>query len=150
MIRNARKEDINSIVELCKEHAAYEKTPFSSENKTIQLSIGIFSANPKLYCLVVEENNIIVGYTTYTIQYSTWDASEYLYMDCLYLKENFRGQKLGEQLIQKIATQGKKYDCKWMQWHTPVWNEGAIRFYNRIGAFSKSKERVFLPTNVPR
>jgi hypothetical protein len=32
-----------------------------------------------------------------------------------------------------------------VQWQTPAWNEGAIRFYDRIGAVSKEKLRFFLP-----
>ena len=144
MIRNARKEDINAIIALCKEHAIYEKASYSPENKAMLLSNVIFSSNPKVYCLVVEENDALVGYATYTIQYSTWDANEYIYLDCIYLKENSRGKNLGQRLIQKIATLGEKHNCSLMQWHTPVWNEGAIRFYNRLGAYSKSKERFFL------
>ena len=103
MIRNARKEDIKAIIALCKEHAIYEKASYPPENKAMQLSNAIFSSNPKLYCLVVEENDALVGYATYTIQYSTWDANEYIYMDSLFLKENSRGKNLGgNSLFKKL------------------------------------------------
>ncbi|MGP3950192.1 hypothetical protein [Streptomyces sp. 7N604] len=32
-----------------------------------------------------------------------------------------------------------------VQWQTPAWNEGAARFYERLGARAKEKLRYSLP-----
>lgn len=143
-IRFAKPNDIDQIIDLCESHAIYEQSDYSKENKDQQLLNDIFSDNPKLYCLVVEENEKLIGYATYMKQYSTWDAAEYIYMDCLFMNENARGYGLGEKLVRKIQEEGRKMGCNLIQWQTPNFNVRAIKFYNRIGANSKEKERFFL------
>ena len=143
IIRFAQPKDLDSLVKLCHAHAAFEKTNYNEEGKTEQLKSLLFKSN-KIYCLVVEYNNILIGYTTYMTQYSTWDANTYFYMDCLYLDEASRGFGIGEKLIQKIKNEAIALGIGSIQWQTPDFNEKAIKFYKRIGAFSKSKARFFL------
>ena len=80
-------------------------------------------------------------------QYSTWDAKEYLYMDCLFLFEEYRGLGIGEELVNTMKEFGRKEDIDLIQWQTPDFNVRAIKFYRRLGASSKSKERFFLTIN---
>ncbi len=143
-IRFAKKKDIDQIIELCELHAIYEKVTYSKGSKAKKLAADLFSNNPKLYCLVVESNNRLIAYATYMKQYATWDASEYIYMDCLFVEEIYRGLHIGEKLIDRIKKEGKKMGCELIQWQTPDFNTRAIKFYTRIGATSKSKERFFL------
>jgi GNAT superfamily N-acetyltransferase len=143
-IRFAQKKDLPQIIALCKEHAEYEKAEYEPKNKFDLLSISIFGQNPVLSCLVVESENAIMGYATYTKQYSTWDASFYIYLDCLFLKEQTRGKGLGKVIMEKIKEYGKTQNCNSIQWQTPDFNERAIEFYNKIGGKSKSKERFYL------
>lgn len=143
-IRFAEPEDIQQIIELCEAHAHFEKAEYHKNGKVEQLTIDLFSKNPKLYCLVVENEEQLIGYATYMKQYTTWDACEYIYMDCLFVKEFARGMRIGEQLIKKIQKEAKLFGCNLIQWQTPDFNTRAIKFYNRIGATSKSKERFFL------
>jgi len=144
IIRFAEPKDISQIIELCEAHAIYEKSDYSKENKAEQLSKNLFSEDPKLYCLVVSQNKKLIGYATYMKQYATWDACEYIYMDCLFMEDIARGYGIGEKLVKKIQEEGKKLNCILVQWQTHDFNTRAIRFYKRIGATSKSKERFFL------
>jgi GNAT superfamily N-acetyltransferase len=143
-IRFVVQEDIHEVVDLCEAHAQYEQDEYSVKNKAEQLSKALFSTNPRLYCLVVEQNKELIGYATYTLQYSTWEACDYVYMGCLYMKEEARGFGIGEQLVRKIEEEGRKFGCCLIQWQTPDFNVRAIKFYKRIGAKSKIKERFFL------
>lgn len=144
MIRFIQKEEINILVGLCEKHAEYEKSEYSRNGKKELLLKAIFSEKPILYCLVAIKDEKIVGFATYMFQYATWDADFYIYMDCLFLDEKSRGLGLGEKLINQIKKEGKKLDCDLIQWQTPDFNQRAIKFYKRIGAISKSKERFFL------
>ncbi|TMM52107.1 GNAT family N-acetyltransferase [Maribacter algarum] len=143
-IRIAGPDDIPQIMELCCLHAEYEKAAYSIKNKKERLLRDLFATDPKLYCLVVESNAELIGYATYMKQYSTWDAEEYLYLDCIYIKEFARGLGIGEKLVKTIEKQGRKLGCSLIQWQTPDFNIRAIKFYRRIGAVSKNKERFFL------
>jgi len=143
-IRFAEVKDLPQIIRLCKAHAAFEECDYTSKNKETQLEKSLFTNPVKLYCLVVAQEELLLGYATYMTQYATWDASEYIYMDCLFLAEGARSLGIGEKLIHTIKEEGKKLHCNHIQWQTPDFNTRAIKFYNRIGAFSKNKERFFL------
>lgn len=144
-IRNAEPKDIDEIILLCIEHAEFERAKFSDVEKAEKLAEFLFSDNPPVFCLLVEsEAGEILGYTTFMPEFSTWDADYYVYMDCLYLRPQARNFGIGEQLIKKVARFAKSRNIKQLQWHTPIFNERAIKFYRRIGANSKEKTRFFL------
>ena len=145
IIRFAIPKDIHQILELCELHAVYEKASYSRKGKAKQLEADLFGPHPKLYCLVAEQHDGLIAYATYMKQYATWDAAEYFYMVCLFVQELARGYGIGERLVDKIKEEGKKLGCYLIQWQTPQFNTRAMKFYKRIGATSKSKERFFLP-----
>lgn len=147
IIRQAKPTDISEIIQLCAEHAEYEKASFSSEGKAQKLAQFFFDKNPKAYCLIAESENQIVGYATYSFEFSTWDAELYTHMDCLFLRDFARGFGIGEALVEQIKTAAKENNCTIIQWQTPQFNERAIKFYYRIGATSKEKLRMYL-TNL--
>lgn len=142
-IRAAISKDLPELVELCGLHAAYERTDYEAKGKQEILEKYLFSDPPALYSLVVEHDGNLIGYTTYMKQFSTWDASYYLYMDCLFLREQYRGQGIGLELMNKVKETAAQLQCSHIQWQTPDFNVRAIKFYQKIGGISKSKERFF-------
>ena len=144
-IRNAETKDIGEIIKLCAEHAEFEKADFFAAGKAERLAEFLFSAEPPVFALIAEdEAGEILGYATFMKEFSTWDADFYIYMDCLYLRPHARNFGIGEQIIREIARFAKNSNCKRMQWHTPSFNERAIKFYYRIGATLKEKSRFYL------
>ena len=95
----------------------------------------------RAYCLLVESHQHIVGYATFIKQFSTWDAAFYLYLDCLYFESEARGLGLGKQVMQYLMTFAKAQNCSRIEWQTPDFNQPAIRFYQKLGAVPKTKER---------
>lgn len=143
-VRFIEKSDLNDLIKLCELHAVFEQNEYNSKNKKQKLEKHLFSDKPTLFCLVVEHLGKIIGYATYMKQFSTWDSDFYIYMDCLFLTEESRGFGIGEKLIDRIKIEGIKNQCTHIQWQTPDFNKRAMKFYNRIGAESKTKERYFL------
>lgn len=143
-IRNCEVSDLPKLVVLCQKHAEYEKASFSPTGKEEALKKALFSTQPKLFCLVVAANETIVGYVSYTFDYSTWDAATFIYMDCLFLEEEARSFGIGDILLQKLKEIGTEHNCVSIQWQTPQFNERAIKFYQRIGAIGKDKVRFTL------
>ncbi|MEP1095160.1 MAG: GNAT family N-acetyltransferase [Cyclobacteriaceae bacterium] len=144
VIRNVCKSDIDQLIELCRQHAEYEKNDYDSNGKFIRLAALLFCDRPPLKCMVAEAEDGLIGYVTFMKQFSTWDAAYYVYMDCLFLNENARGKGIGKELMNEVVQYAKTEYCGEVQWHTPTFNTDAIRFYRNYGAFSKEKERFFL------
>ncbi len=143
LIRFVKKEDIPGLVRLCSAHAEYEREPYDPDGKKELLEKALFSESPKLYCKVVVYGQELKGFISYMEQYSTWDAVSYMYMDCLFLNSGIRGKGIGKQLMNGMKQHTKELGIDLIQWQTPPFNEKAIRFYKRMGADLKSKERFF-------
>ena len=139
-----KENNVDQLIPLCGLHSEYERVSFDSKGKEEKLRQFLFKENPALFCLVAMKKKKIVGYASYMIQFSTWDACNYIYMDCLYLIDSCRGFGIGQLLFDRIKEESKKLDIKEIQWQTPNFNTRAIKFYNRTGGHSKSKERYFL------
>jgi GNAT superfamily N-acetyltransferase len=144
LIRDCQPNDISALVDLCQKHADYERANFNPTGKAEELKNALFAEQPKLFCLVVEISEAIVGYASYTIDYSTWDAASFMYMDCLFLEEETRGFGIGEAVIEKLKQIAIEKKCINIQWQTPKFNEKAIKFYHRIGGTGKDKVRFTL------
>jgi len=144
IIRKIKKDEISELLILCQKHALYEKADFLLEDKKQKLEKYLFEDNPSVYCLVVEYQNSLIGYSTFMKQFSTWDASFYLYMDCLFIDEKYRSLGIGKNLLLELKKKAKLLECNIIQWQTPSFNTQAIKFYKKNKAISKTKERFFL------
>lgn len=146
VVRRARVEDLADVVALIGEHAVYEKADPPAPGLEERLRPLLFGRpEPRLRCLVAELEGVVVGYASCSAEVSTWDGAEYLHMDCLFLRDGHRGLGIGESLMDAVREEARALGLGHVQWQTPVWNDGAIRFYGRIGAISKDKRRFFLP-----
>lgn len=142
-IRFVQEKDLKELVALCEAHALYEKAIFDREHKESRLCKYLLESNRDIKCLVVEEGKKLMGYATYMKQFSTWDAGFYVYLDCLYLKEETRGKGIGRRIMNEIRQYAKEEGCDIIQWQTPDFNLDAIQFYKKIGGRHRSKERFF-------
>lgn len=149
IIRGCEEKDLPELVELCGKHSVFEQANYNSIGKETLLKKAIFSDKPKLFCSVIESNNKLQGYFSYTLDYSTWDAQIFLYLDCLYLEPEFRGLRIGEIVFDKLKVIAKLNDCINIQWQTPIFNDRAIKFYNHIGGTGKDKVRFFIDIKQP-
>ena len=150
LIRDCQPTDVNAVIDLCQKHADYEQAAFNPNGKEDGLKNTLFCEQPKLFCLVVEANETLVGYASYTFDFSTWDVASFMYMDCLYLKEDVRGFGIGETIIEKLKQIAIDKNCINIQWQTPKFNERAIKFYNRIGGTAKEKVRFSLDLSISK
>ena len=104
---------------------------------------AVFKDSPQVFCSVAVEEGMILGYATYMLQYSTWDASYYSYLDCIFMRKAARSKRIGEQLMNQVKRNSKELGAGLIQWQTPDFNVDIMRFYKIIGATSKPKECFF-------
>ncbi|MFJ1702325.1 GNAT family N-acetyltransferase [Kitasatospora sp. NPDC088346] len=145
-VRPAVRADLPGVVVLAAEHAAYERAPAPADGLAELLAGELFErAEPRLSCLVAElPGGALAGYATCTEEFGTWQGRPYLHLDCLYLRDEHRGLGLGARLVDAVLAEARARGLDEVQWNTPAWNEGAIRFYDRLGAARKEKQRYSL------
>ncbi|NIG54058.1 GNAT family N-acetyltransferase [Chitinophaga sp. Cy-1792] len=144
-IRPCEETDLDKLIQLCAAHAAYEQAAYTPDGKKERLHEALFGNDKTLKCLVAVVDDEVIGYATYTFDFSTWDAQQFVYLDCLYIEEAYRNLGIGRILMDEIQAVGHSNNCVNMQWQTPDFNERAIRFYKRIGGIGKNKVRFTLP-----
>lgn len=147
VVRPARPEDLPRLVELMHEHIAYEKSAPRPPGLADRLGPQLFAEDARLWALLAETPaGEVAGYAACSAEFSFWDARYYLHMDCLYLAEEARGHGLGAALMDGVAGLARELGLGHVEWQTPDWNEGAIRFYDRLGASRWPKLRYALTT----
>ena len=146
-VRHAGRADLPAVAELAARHAQYEKAAPLRHDLPDRLAALLFDTPaPRLRCLVAElPDGDLVGYATCSPELSTWEGREYLHMDGLFLLPGHRRLGLGVLLMDAVAAEARARGLDEVQWQTPVWNDGAIRFYDRIGARARQKVRYSLP-----
>ncbi|MGW7440131.1 N-acetyltransferase family protein [Streptomyces sp. NPDC054849] len=146
VIRRARVGDLPRLVELMHEHIAYEKSAPRPPDLAARLGPQLFAEGARLWVLLAgTPDGGVAGYAACSAEFSFWDARDHLHLDCLYLAQEARGHGLGAALMDGVAGLARELGLDHVQWQTPDWNEGAIRFYDRLGATGSSKRRYALP-----
>lgn len=136
-IRSAEESDFVQILDLFKEFALFENLPDRMTNSLERM----MQEKEFFNCFVAETNDKrIVGYATYFFSYYTW-IGKCLYMDDLYVKQEFRAQGIGTKLINRVIEFAKSSQCHKLRWQVSNWNHPAIDFYKSLGASIDDIER---------
>lgn len=143
-IRLAGMDDLDDLLQLCAEHACHEGSAYVVQGKREGLGRALFSPSPRLWAWVAQAESGLVGYVTATREFSTWQACDFLHMDCLYVCASRRNVGLGAALLKTVAVHARKLGLQEIQWQTPDWNLAAARFYRRAGATDQRKLRFSL------
>src|SRR4051812_30837027 len=93
MIRKGNKEDLDALLSLIRELAAFEKAPDEVEVSVSEMEGWGFGKDKIFEFFVLEKDDRIIGIALYYFKYSTWKGK------CLFL----------EDLIVTAAERGKGY-----------------------------------------
>ena len=129
IVRPAIKEDFPEIFALFKEFSIFQKTP-----EKMHITLDQLMADEQYFkCFVAVADGQIIGYATYSFTYYSWTGRG-VYLDDLYVKDNYRKYGIGRQLLDTVINFAKENNCKTVRWLVSRWNTNAIDFYKKIGA----------------
>ena len=129
-IRPATEQDFDAVLGLIKELAQFEKAPEKVTNTVEQMK----AEQAHFQAWVAEKpDGEIIGFALFYFVYYTW-VGKSLYLDDLYVKETYRGHKIGSKLLDKVIEIGRQNNCKRIRWQVLNWNKPAIDFYKKLGA----------------
>ncbi len=129
-IRKGEEKDFEQVLGLIKELALFEKAPKKVSNTVEQMK-----KEKDFFKLLVAEKpgGEIIGFALFYFVYYTW-VGKSLYLDDLYVKEAYRGNKIGSALLDRVIDFGKQNHVKRIRWQVLNWNTPAIEFYKKLGA----------------
>lgn len=144
-ILKAAPNDVPELMAICAEHAAFERLPHVAGIRADLFAEALLGSAPRLHAWLARVEGELVGYASATLDFSTLDRRPYLHMDCLFIREAWRSQAIGQRLWNCVHAQAALLGCAAIQWQTPSWNERAAHFYRRLGARESAKLRYVLP-----
>jgi GNAT superfamily N-acetyltransferase len=132
-IRNAREEDMSSVLQLIVELAVFEKEPEAVEITVEDLREAGFGKDKQFECFVAEVEGDIVGMALVYFRFSTWKGRT-VHLEDLVVKEKMRGKGVGKALYAKVMEYAVEQGVKRVNWVVLDWNTPAIEFYKQTGA----------------
>jgi GNAT superfamily N-acetyltransferase len=132
-LRRATIEDIPSIFELVNELALFEKAPHEVTATLNDYKSCGFGDHPLFYSYLAYCDGKLAGFALWYFRFSTWKGKRF-YLEDLFVKDEYRGQGIGKQLIEICIEEAKNTDCTGMMWQVLDWNTPAIEFYKQYNA----------------
>ena len=134
VIRNAVRDDADTILRFIRELAIYEKAEHEVLATVDTITASLFGPDSVTSALICEQNGQPIGFAVFFFSYSTWLAKNGLYLEDLYVTPDARGSGAGKALLRRLAGIAVEKGCGRFEWSVLDWNEPAIRVYKAIGA----------------
>ena len=142
-IRPATEGDAPLILDFIKKLAVYEKLAHKVTATEDILRETLFGERRYAEVIIGYHLGEPVGFALFFHNYSTFLGKPGIYLEDLFVDEEHRGKGYGKALLAHLAKLAKERDCGRLEWAVLDWNEGAIRFYRRLGAQAKHEWTVF-------
>ncbi len=146
-IRPVQKKDLPAVVQLVHDLAEYEKLPELCHLTVEKLERSLFGEKPALFGHVAVVDEIVVGYTLWFLNYSTWEGVHGIYLEDLYVHPDQRGSGLGKALLVTLAQIACERGYARVEWSVLDWNTPSIDFYKSLGAIAMDGWSVFRLTD---
>jgi GNAT superfamily N-acetyltransferase len=91
-------------------------------------------------CAVAIDDGIIVGFTTYSLQNSTWSEGGHCYLEDLFVDPGVRGKGVGRALIEYVKSYAIENKCSRLYWNTDEDNATARKLYDTYALESGKRQ----------
>ncbi len=133
-IRRAEMSDAEALLALVDALADYEKLPRPDTPARHRLLEHAFGEKGRIEVFLAEFEKKVVGYAITLETYSSFLALPTLYLEDLFVLQEYRSKKVGYFLFTHCVLEAHRRGCGRMEWAVLDWNRPAIEFYERFGA----------------
>ncbi len=74
------------------------------------------------------------GNINFFYKYTTFSGRKIIYLEDLYVREQFRSAGIGRMFFELLRRIAKKNDCERIEWKCAEFNQSGMRFYEKLGA----------------
>jgi len=145
-IRPATEGDAPLILQFIKELAHYERLLDEVVATEESLRETLFGARAYAEVSLGYLADTPAAFALYFHNYSTFLGRPGIYLEDLYVREEFRGRGLGGAMLRHLARLALERGCGRLEWAVLNWNEPAINFYKGLGAAPMDEWTVFRVT----
>lgn len=133
-IKRASEQDVSLILSFIRELAQFEKESSRVIATEEILRTTLFGPHPYAEAAIGYAGTEPAAFAIYFFSYSSFSGLPSLYLEDIFVRENFRGLGVGKQLLAYLAQSATEHNCGRMEWSVLNWNHAAIGFYKNLGA----------------
>lgn len=142
-IRTAQPADRQRWLILWQGYLDFYQTELSAEQSALTWQ-RILDSDFNMKCAVALDDGLIVGFTTYNLQNSTWSEGGHCYLEDLFVDPTVRGKGVGRALIEYVKSYAIENNCSRLYWNTDEDNETARKLYDTY-ALESGKRQYRIP-----
>jgi GNAT superfamily N-acetyltransferase len=144
-LRWAQPKDVEDLALILHEMAAhYDQAPLGDETTAATVRRWLQNESPAYpHFALAYKDGEISGLASVAIAHPGADLERLLFLKDLFVREKFRSAGLGVSLLRFLAAECLARGIGRIDLTTEDWNEGALRFYGRLGA-ARHDQKVFL------
>lgn len=132
MLRSVNINDKKEYIEMTKEFYTSEAVLHSIPQEYIETTFdNLVNNTPYAKGYMIEYNGEIAGYALLAITYSNEVGGKVVWIEEIFIKEEFRGKGIGKNVFGQIKELNK--DAKRFRLEVTKENLGAIRLYENLG-----------------
>lgn len=143
-IEKAAEKNVPQIVALIREFAAYENLSDFCEVTEERLRAALFGETKVAEAIVVfSGEETPVAYAIFYPNFASFRGQRGMYLEDIYIRQEFRGRGVGEMVLKHIARAAKERGFERIDFLVLEWNAPAVGFYEKLGARRDEEERHF-------
>ena len=117
----------------------FYKTELSTEQSELTWQ-RILDSEFNMKCALAIHDGLIVGFTTYSLQNSTWSENGHCYLEDLFVDTAVRGKGVGRALIEYVKSYAIENNCSRLYWNTDEDNATARKLYDTYALESGKRQ----------
>lgn len=133
VIRPATEADAEAIFQALRRLGEHVGTPAKVTVTADDIRRYGFGADPMFECLIAEIGGEAAGVCIFFRSFSTFNGRPGVYVQDLIVDERFRGARVGERLLRRVAAITLSRGGVYMRLAVDIGNPDAGRFYRRLG-----------------
>ena len=134
VIRKATAADAPLLTGMIRELAEFEHELDQVDITSEDLLRDGFRSSPCFHASIAEWDSQTAAYALYFFTYSSWAGRPSLFVEDLFVRDEFRRRGIGKALLKHMAVIAREQNCYAMRWEVLNWNTPAIDFYRSLGA----------------
>ncbi|MFB3431398.1 MAG: N-acetyltransferase family protein [Phycisphaerales bacterium] len=132
--RWANSDDAEFILANLEGLAEVEGRPGAVRSTPHVLCEALFGERATAECVIFETAGAPVGHAWFFERVPTFSGQRVICLEDIYIRPEHRGSGFGARAMALLASLAKARGCRGMLWEVKAGNDGAERFYTRLGA----------------
>jgi GNAT superfamily N-acetyltransferase len=131
-LRQATADDARTLNDMIGAFAAYERLPNNSTAESLRAELD--RPDRVVEAVLAFLDGQPIGFAVFFQTYSTFIAKRGLYLEDIYVREEFRNRGIASAILRYIARLAVERDYGRVEFTVLLWNTVAIEFFEKQGA----------------